>query len=64
MGTIREYLVRTPDGHDYGRDADLDACKRAADRLGSGAKVFGLDEFLCMINMPGTRDPLVVYTVS
>jgi hypothetical protein len=39
----REYLVRTPDGHDYARDANLADCKRAADRLGPGARVVGLN---------------------
>lgn len=47
--TIREYLVRTPDGCDYGRDASLDDAKDAADRLGAGAKVIALDDLLLPI---------------
>lgn len=42
-----EYIVITPSGHDYGRDKDLVACVKAAERLGKGARVEKLDEFLC-----------------
>lgn len=62
MTKPREYLVRTPDGHDYGRDADLDDARRAADELGEGAQVIALDDFLLPI-----RDGdgyLVVYIVG
>lgn len=42
-----EYLIRTPSGHDYGRDPSLRDCIAAAERLGSGATVERLDEYLC-----------------
>lgn len=42
-----EYLVRTPSGHDYGRDSDKSACIRAAESLGEGATVERLDDYLC-----------------
>lgn len=43
----REYIVITPDGNDYGRDPSLDDCIRAAQRLGTGARVEELDQYLC-----------------
>lgn len=52
-----EYLVRTPEGHDYARDTDLGASRIAADRLGVGAYVEQLDELLC-------RTGVVVYRVT
>lgn len=54
----REYLVRTPSGHDYGRDADRVACIRAAEKLGPGATVEELDDDLCR-----QRPPAIVHTV-
>jgi hypothetical protein len=51
------YLVRTPDGHDHGRDPDLAGCQRAADRLGPDATVERLDGYGC-------RTGEVVYTVD
>lgn len=62
MTNIREYLVRTPDGHDYGRDADLEAAKRAASDLGDGAVVVALDDFLLPIRTDGVE--LIVHTVG
>jgi len=44
---VTEYLVRTPEGNDYGRDSSLSGCIGAAQRLGKGAKVERLDEMLC-----------------
>lgn len=63
MTKIREYLVRTADAHDYARDADLEACKRAADELGLGAAVIALDDFLLPIRADHGGE-LVVYTVG
>ena len=57
MTDTLQYLVCTPDNLDYGRDADLGACKLAADRLGVGAIVEQLDEFLC-------RTGIVIYRVT
>lgn len=47
MSKTVEYLVITPEGNDYGRDPNLDDCMRAARRLGQGARVERLDEYLC-----------------
>lgn len=62
MTQIREYLVRTPDGHDYGRDASLVMAKFAAIDLGDGAKVIALDDFLLPIREDGVEK--VVYEVG
>lgn len=62
MAEIREYLVRTPDGHDYGRDASLIMAKLAAVDLGDGAKVIALDNLLLPIRENGIEK--VVYEVG
>lgn len=62
MTEPREYLVRTPDGHDYSRDASRIMATFAAIDLGDGAKVIALDDFLLPIRMDGAE--LVVYEVG
>lgn len=67
MSEIREYLVRTPDGYDYGRDAELTDCVAAAETLGAGAIVVALDDFLLPIrelNADGELVVKVVYEVA
>jgi hypothetical protein len=43
----KEYIVITPNGHDYGRDESLADCIAAAKQLGKGARVEELDDCLC-----------------
>lgn len=62
MTNIREYLVRTPDGHDYGRDPSEIAARFAAIDLGTGAKIIALDDFLLPIKENGVEK--VVYEVG
>ncbi len=38
-----EYLVRTPDGHDYGRDPDLAACQLDGYGCRTGEVVYTVD---------------------